>query len=129
MAVGLASAIAAELLDAFLNADAYTGPAAVFVKLHIGDPGAAGTANPATETTRQAVTFGVASGGAIANDADVTWTAVAGSEDFTHYSLWSDVSAGSFLFSGTVTADAVTAGNDFTIASGDLDITITGLAA
>jgi len=34
-----------------------------YLKLHTGDPGEDGTANAATEATRQAVTFGYAKGG------------------------------------------------------------------
>ena len=129
MAVGLASSIAAELLDALFNSDAYDGPAQIFAKLHVGDPGAAGTSNPAGNTTRQEVTFAVASGGAIANDAQVQWTSVSTSEDYTHISLWDNVSAGNFLGSGTITANAVTAGDTFTIAVGDLDVVISPVAA
>lgn len=125
MALGLASAIAAELLDALFNADAYTGPANIYAKLHIGDPGAAGTSNAATETDRQAVTLGAASGGAISNDNAPEWVSVAASEDYTHVSLWDDPTAGNFLMSGTITANAVTAGDTFRIPAGDMDITLT----
>lgn len=125
MGVGLAPAIAAELLDALFNADAYTGPAAIYAKLHIGDPGAAGTSNPAGETTRQAVTLGAASGGTITNDSAPGWTDVSTAEDYTHVSLWSDPTAGSFLMSGTITANAVQVGDDFEIPVADMDIALT----
>ena len=62
MATGLSSYLANKFLDAVGNATAYSA-ANVFVKLHIGDPGADGTGNPATETTRQSVSFGAATGG------------------------------------------------------------------
>lgn len=123
MAVGWASATAASILDALGNATAWS-VATPYIKLHVGDPGAAGTANAATETTRKLVSFGAASGGAISNDAALTWTAVAGSEDYTHFSLWDASTAGNFLASGTVTANAVTAGDTFTIPIGDLDLTL-----
>lgn len=123
MAVGWASATAASILDALGNATAWS-VATPYIKLHVGDPGAAGTANAATETTRKLVSFGAASGGAISNDAALTWTAVAGSEDYTHFSLWDASTAGNFLASGTITANAVTAGDTFTIPSGDLDLTM-----
>lgn len=129
MAVGLAVATANAILDALCRSVVWSEPAAVWVKLHIGDPGAAGTANAATEADRIQGTFGsAASGGAISNTAALTWTNVAGSEDYTHYSAWDDQTAGSFLFSGTVTANAVTAGDTFTIAIGDLDVSL-GVAA
>lgn len=123
MAVGWASATAASILDALGNAGSFT-ISEVWIKLHVGDPGAAGTSNAATETTRKQASFGAASGGAMANDAALTWTAVAGSEDFTHFSAWTASSAGTFLFSGTITANAVTAGDTFTIPTGDLDLTL-----
>jgi len=125
MSVGLASAIAADLLDALFNATAYTGPAAIYAQLHIGDPGAAGTSNPASNTTRQAVTLGAASGGAISNDSAPSWTSVPAAEDYTHVSLWDASTAGNFLFSGTITANSVAIGDTFTVAVGDMDITLT----
>lgn len=129
MSVGLSSAHAAELLDALLNSDAYDGPTNIYAKLHIGDPGAAGTSNAAGNTTRKEVTFGAASGGAISNDNAPEWTSVSTSEDYTHISLWDDVSAGNFMASGTITANAVTAGDTFTLAVGDLDVTLTNIAS
>lgn len=95
-----------------------------WVKLHVGDPGANGTANAATNTTRVQVTWGSPAGGAVSNTAILQWTNVAGSEDYTHFSVWTASSAGTFGFSGTVTANAVTAGDTFTIAVGDLDVTL-----
>lgn len=129
MAVGLASAIAAVLLDALLNADAYTGPANIWIKHHIGDPGSAGTSNAATETTRKEVTFSAASGGNITSDNAPSWPNVAGTEDYTHASFWSASSGGTFLFSGTVTANAVVAGDTFTYAAGDVDVALSNIAA
>lgn len=129
MAVGIAGSIAASLLDALLNSVAYDGPANLYVKLHIGDPGASGTSNAASNTTRQEVTFAVASSGTIANDNAPSWVSVPASEDYTHFSVWDHVSAGNFLFSGTMTADAVTSGNTFTVAVGDLDVALTNIAS
>lgn len=125
MATGFAPATANAILNALCRNTAWTQPAAVYVKLHIGDPGAAATANAAVETDRVQATFGTAaSGGAISNTAALTWTAVAGSEDYTHFSAWDASTAGNFLFSGTITANAVTTGDDFTIPVGDLDVTL-----
>jgi hypothetical protein len=96
-----------------------------WVKLHVGAPGSAGTSNAATETTRKQVTWGSASGGAVASSAQVQWTNVAGSEDYTHATFWTASTAGTFGFSGTVTASAVTAADTFTVASGDIDVALT----
>lgn len=130
MAVGIAVGQANAILDALCRSVAYSDPASFNLKLHIGDPGAAGTANAAAETTRKAVTFSAASGGAITNSADVVWTAVSTSETYSHWSAWSDIAAGTFLCSDALnTPQAMTAGNTFTIAAGDLDIDISVIAA
>ena len=124
MATGLSSYLANKFLDAVGNATAYSA-ANVYVKLHTGDPGANGTANAATETTRKEVTFAAASGGALTSDVAVTWTNIAGSEDATYFTAWDNVSAGNFLFSGTITGNAYTAGDTYTIPSGSLTASLT----
>lgn len=124
MALGFSSAQAAAILNGFANATAYTGAANTWMALHVGDPGAAGTSNPATETTRHEVTWAPASGGTVANDAAVTWTNIAGSQDATHFSLWSLVAGGTFLGSGTITANAYSAGDTYNIAIGAATITV-----
>ena len=126
MAVGLAPAEAAKILDALANQTNYTAPTALWIKLHVGDPGAAGTANPATETTRKDATtaFAAATAGTVTTTSALTWTAVAGTEDYTHYSVWSASTAGTFYWSGTITANAVTAGDTFTLPIGDIDLSI-----
>lgn len=96
-----------------------------WVKLHIGQPGANGTSNPATETTRHQATWSAAAAGAASNTNLLSWTAVAASEDYTHFTVWTASVAGVFGFSGTITANAVTAGDTFQIAIGDLDVTLT----
>jgi len=125
MAVGLIPATANALLDALGNAANYTADAAVWIELHVGDPGAAGTSNPATETTRKQATFGAAAAGSMANDAVLTWTSIAGSQDATHFTAWSASSAGTARFTGTVTANPYTAGDTFNVAIGALTVTFT----
>jgi hypothetical protein len=90
----------------------------VYLKLHLGDPGENGTANAATEATRQAVTFNAASGGSMASSAAVTWTNVSTTETYTHWSAWDNVTAGNCLWSGALSASAsVAAGDTFQITS------------
>lgn len=123
MAVGLAAGTANAVLDALCRSVAWAEPDATWVQLHVGDPGAAGTSNPAVETDRVQATFASpASGGTISNTTQLQWLAVAGTEDYTHFSVWTASSAGTFLFSGTITANAVTIGDTFTIPVGDLDV-------
>lgn len=118
MAEGWIAAAANSALDTLLAAHTW-------IKQHTGAPGAAATSNAATETTRKQATWGSASGGAATNTTSaLTWTAVAGSEDYTHFSAWTASSAGTPGFTGTVTANAVTAGDTFTIAIGDLDVSV-----
>lgn len=129
MATGLAAATANAILDALCRSVAWSEPAAVYVQLHTGDPGSAGTSNVATETDRQQATFGdAAASGAISNTVALTWTNVAGSEDYTHFSAWDASANGNFLFSGTITANAVTVADTFEIAIGDLDMSL-GIAS
>jgi hypothetical protein len=124
MAEGISSYLANELLDAVGNAGAFS-VTTVYVQLHTAAPGAAGTSNVATETTRKSVSFAAASGGSMASDADVSWTNIAGSQDATHFSAWDASTVGNFLFSGTITANAYTAGDTYTIPSGSLTVSLT----
>jgi hypothetical protein len=124
MATGISNYLANQWLDALGNNDTFA-VASVYVKLHVGDPGANGTSNAATETTRQEASFAAASSGSLASDAAITWTNIAGSQDATHFTAWDNVSAGNFLFSGTITANAYSAGDTFTISSGALTVLLT----
>ena len=126
MAEGLSATVANGLLDAVCRAVNYTAPTAVWIKLHTGAPGSAGTSNAATETTRKQATFGTgASGGTIANTVAITWTSISGSQDATHFTAWDASTAGNFLFSGTITANSYTAGDDYNVAIGALTATLT----
>jgi hypothetical protein len=124
MATGISAYLANAWLDALGNATSFSVTTA-YVKLHVGDPGSAGTSNAATETTRKAVSFAAASNGALASDADVTWTNIAGSQDATHFTAWDNATTGNFLFSGTITGNAYTAGDTYTISSGGLTVSLT----
>lgn len=119
MATGFSSYLANSLLDAIGNATAFS-VSSVYVQLHVGDPGSAGTSNPATETTRQLASFAAASSGSIASDADLTWTNIAGSEDATFFTAWDSLTTGNFLFSGTISGNAYTAGDTYIIEAGSL---------
>lgn len=104
--------------------------AGTFVKLHTGDPGAAGAGNAAVgSTTRVAVTQAAASGGAIAqNGTSPVWTNGGTSETLTHISVWDASSAGNFLYSVALTASqAWVSTNTFTLTS--LGVSISPLAA
>lgn len=117
MATGIAVAGANTALDA-IRTDT------PFIQLHTGDPGAAGTSNVATETTRKAVTFSAAGSGTMTNSAQIQWTNIAGSQDATFFTIWNASSAGTFKFSGTITANAYVAGDTYTIAISGLTLDV-----
>lgn len=95
-----------------------------WIKAHVGDPGAAGTANPAVETTRKQATWGAAVAAVDSLSAqmawtiDLTWTAVAASEDWTHVSGWSLATGGVVGWTGQLTAAPQVVANNFTLAAG-----------
>jgi hypothetical protein len=123
MATGFSSYLADNLLDAFGNATAFS-VANVYVQLHVGDPGAAGTANVATETTRQSASFSAASAGVLTTDAALNWVNILGSQDATFFSVFDSATAGNFLFSGTIAGNPYTAGDTYTIEAGSLTATL-----
>ncbi len=118
--------VANSFLDAFARNVSYAN-AAVWCKLHTGDPGSAGTSNAATETTRQQATFGsAASSRAISNTVAIEWTNVSTTETYTWVSMWTASSGGTFLGRDDLSSSAaVTAGDTFRIPIGDLDLTFT----
>jgi hypothetical protein len=113
-----------ELLDHVFAGAAYTPPTNIYAKLHLGDPGEDGTANPAAETTRVEVTF-AAGTNPIANNAEVLWENVSTTETYSHFSLWDNSTAGNPLGYGALTASkAVTAGEDARFAVGALTVSL-----
>lgn len=133
MALGLSATVSNDFLEWLFNASAMaTAPSVPWIQLHTGDPGASGTANVAGNATRKdlSAAMGTAASGAITNTAAITWTTgeVDTSEDYTHWSIFDASSAGNFLLSGTMTANAVTVGDEFTIPVGDLDVSLSTAA-
>ena len=130
MTVGIAASFANAVLDALCRSVTLTDPAAFYVQLHTADPGSAGTSSVAAETTRKLASFSAAASGAITTSGALTWTSVAGTETLSHVSFWDAASSGTFLGSDALnTPRAVTAGDTFEIAAGDLDLSITPIAA
>ncbi len=120
-ALGISQLAASERLTAW--ASKY-----VYAELHTGDPGANGTANQATETTRVAITWdavdtstpGVVT---LTHTNDLDWSTVAASEDYSHVAVKSAISGGDFGGSGLITVDPVTIGDDFQLPAGSIIIT------
>ena len=123
---GLSDYAENEILDHIRGAS-WTAPTVIYIRLHVGDPTDAGTSNLATEPNLKQVTFAAASGGSMATSADLEWTSVAATEDYTHFSLW-DGSTGpgtdNCLGTGTITANQVTSGDTFRITTGNLTFTL-----
>lgn len=131
MTTGLSSATAQGILNEMCNAGSWTIPTSFWVKLHLGDPGAAGSSNAASNTTRQSASFSsAAAAGTITTSADVTWTSVSATESYSHVSFWDASTGGNLIATDNLEATrGVTAGDNFTIASGDIDIALTPIAA
>jgi hypothetical protein len=110
-----------QLLDTLDGSGQAYSASATFLKLHLGDPGEDGTANPAVETTRKAITFNAASTVSTVGtkvSAGAEWTNVAATETYTHWSMWDASTGGNPLWYGALSAPAaVTAGDTFEITS------------
>lgn len=112
------------------SAATFTGVTTLFVQLHTGDPGASGTANVSSTTTRQAVNYAAASAGSQALTGTTQWTNWAGTngEVVTHISIWGASSGGTFYYSVALTASkTVNTGDTLTLTT--LTVAITPLAA
>jgi hypothetical protein len=126
MTQGAAAATANAWLNV-LRGTTYTGVAGLFVKLHIGDPGSAGTANASVVTTRNALTLNAASGGA-ATLAGLAGYSMTATESISDVSVWDAASGGTFLFSGQLTA-ARAVNNGDTLTFNTFTVSITPVAA
>lgn len=96
-----------------------------WVELHTATPGAAGTTAVASNSTRKQVTWNTPSTNNLASTADAAWSAVPTTETYAFFAVFTASTAGTFLFSGSITNGAVTSGNDFKIASGSLTASFT----
>lgn len=125
MAVGLSSATANALLNA-LRGTSYS-VAAVYVKLHVGDPGAAGTTNPSAVTTRNQLTWAAASGGSVALSSLASYSMTT-TETITHLSIWDSATAGNLICTGSLASPkGVSNGDTLTFTS--LGASLSPLAA
>jgi hypothetical protein len=124
----MARGLAAGIVNAWLDADFAT--ASTFIKLHVGDPGAAGANNAAAgDTTRKQATMAAAAAGSKAASASVgPWTNGGTSETISDISIWSASTAGTFKGSGALSSNqAWVSTNTFTLTS--FSVAITPIAA
>ena len=125
MADNISSGVANSILGLILNGTAFSGFSTPFIQLHTGAPGAAGTSNIAGNSTRQATgAFATPAGGSTTNNAAINWTSVSTSETYTHASLWSASTAGTFICSGSITASPITAGQNFQIPAAGMTVSL-----
>ena len=127
MTVGLAVTTLAHPWLNMLRAAAFTAPAGTYIKLHTGDPGAAGTANASAVTGRQEATFSAASGGAIALSNAPAFTMTA-SETISHISVWDASTAGNLLWTASLTTPRSVVDTD-TLTFTAVGVSLTPLAA
>ena len=126
MTVGAAGATANAWLNV-LRGTTYTGLAGLYVKLHTGDPGSAGTSNASAVTTRNALTLAAPSGGSSALSSLASYSMTA-TETISHVSLWDASTAGTFLGSGVLTASKAVNNGD-TLTFNSFTVAITPVAA
>lgn len=123
MAAGASVAVVNAWLASITNGTAPTTYANPFVQLHTGSPGAAGTTNIAGETLRvQATGTFIIAAGSTTNPVAISWTSVTTAETYSFVSLWSLATGGVFLGYGTITANAVAIGDNFTIPIGGMTV-------
>jgi hypothetical protein len=129
MTVGLSAANTANKL---LNTIGRTGTTftagSLYVQLHTGDPGSAGTANASAVTTRYAATFSAASAGSMALTSMGGTYAMTATETISHISLHDASTAGSFLWSVALTASKSVINGD-TLSLTSLTLAFTPIAA
>ena len=114
--------VESDLLKVFKN-EAPTKYEKVWVKLHTGDPGEAGTSNAASETARKQASFGAISSGSLPTNAALEWKKVTAAETYSHFSLWTEEAGGTCLCAGALEASKAVAKEDnFTIPSGGLTV-------
>jgi hypothetical protein len=113
------------LLEHLVGRTDFAMPTNTYAKLHIGVPGTSAANNAAAETDRVLIDWGSVSGGAVSNDAAITWTAVAASETVSHFSVWDASTSGNPLLHGALASSkALTSGGNAEFAVGELDVAI-----
>lgn len=98
------------------------GAVAVYASLHTADPGATGTSEATGGSpayARKSITWNAASGGALDNNANPIFDVPAGT--FTHFGLWSAVTAGTYYGSGALSSsETFAAQGTYTLTDADI---------
>jgi hypothetical protein len=128
VAVGLGTTTLANNWLNMLRGTAFTAPSGTYVRLHVGDPGSAGTANGSAVTTRSQLTLAAASGGAVALTGTQPSWSMTTSETVSYISVWDSSTAGNFLWSAQL-AVAKTVANGDTLTLTTCGLSLSPLAA
>jgi hypothetical protein len=105
---GLNPTLADTLVNAIFKGGTYTGPAGVYIQLHVGYPGPNGINNTSFETDRK----------------QITWLDIEGTQDSTMYSLWDAPTGGNYIMSGDLNSPPYVAGDTFNIQPNGLVVQI-----
>ena len=132
MTVGFgATSVLNKWLDVIRTGGAtFTATTNVYIQIHTGDPGAAGTSNvSAGSTTRAVVNHNAPSAGSMTiTGTNPAYTNGGTSETITHISAWTASSGGTFLYSGALSASkAWSSGDTLTVTT--LTVSVTPAAA
>lgn len=99
MTVGISTTNVANAVLNWLRGTAPATISGLYVQLHTGDPGAAGTANASAVTTRQQATMAAASAGSISMTSMAGSWSMTATETISHISIWNASTSGNFLMS------------------------------
>jgi hypothetical protein len=113
-----------ELLDHVFRNAAYSSPSAVYLALYTANPTDAGggTEVAGSGYAREAITFGAASGGAIANTSAVEFTAGGGNfGTITAVGIFDASTSGNLLAWNEITSVTINDGDTLNFPIGDID--------
>lgn len=117
-----------KLLDHTLAVATYTRPTTVYLALYTSNPADdnSGTEVSGSGYSRQAITFGAASGGTSTNTGAVTFTASGGSfGTVSHFSIFDASSGGNMLCYGSLdAARTIASGESLTFPIASVNITV-----
>lgn len=117
------------------NSVTFTGVTQLYVELHTGDPGSAGTSNVSSYSgSRPQINLAAAASGSIASSNTPSWSNWAGTNGqvITHVSFFSSATqgAGTFYFSIALTASkTMSTGDTLNLTSGSTTISLSPIAA
>lgn len=105
----------------WITGNTATPPSALWVQLHVGDPGDLGLNNVAGESTRVQGSWGTTDAtGTAVNISDLDWLSVAADETITHVSIWDASTGGNCWFRGPLPNPIpITVGSDLQLAAAD----------